>query len=176
MGLASLGHWCGRWRWSTRPTGTGGENADEDEMGWGEGAEGGEVHTPRSPHAQTKPQGHRQGYMGEELTGDIAGRGQITQPKPNCLVMPLSLGGAKTLESQHLREEEAPWLQPSARMTLGGSPRGKRAPHDPWALMAPRSICPASTRAHISLPSPPTHSASPACEPATMSQAPHAEG
>ena len=113
--------------------------------------------------------------MGAELTGDIAGRGQITQPKPNCLVMSLSLGGAKTSESQHLRGEEAPWHQPSARMTLGGSPRGKRASHDPWALTAPRSICPASTRAHINLPSPPTHSASPASEPATMSQAPHAE-
>ena len=34
MGLASLGHWCGRWRWNTRPTGTGGENGHEDEMGW----------------------------------------------------------------------------------------------------------------------------------------------
>lgn len=43
MGLASLGHCRGRWRWNTRPTGTGGENGDEDEMGWvGKGWRGGE--------------------------------------------------------------------------------------------------------------------------------------
>lgn len=52
MGLASLGHWCGRWRWSMRPTATGGENGDEDEMGWGweEGAQGGEAHTSSHHH------------------------------------------------------------------------------------------------------------------------------
>lgn len=35
MGLASLGHWCGRWRWDAWPTGTGGENEDDRMSGEG---------------------------------------------------------------------------------------------------------------------------------------------
>ena len=49
MGLASLGHWCGRWQWNTRPT----EPAERMEMrmrwdGAGRGMAGGKVQAPRA--------------------------------------------------------------------------------------------------------------------------------
>lgn len=85
MGLASLGHWCGRWRWNTRATGTGRENGDEDETGWdgaGKGWREGRFTRPGHQLLVGALPAHPC-WMGTDVTSDNAGMWGTTQPKPN---------------------------------------------------------------------------------------------
>lgn len=58
------------------PTGTGGENGDEGEMGWGrQGMKEGKGHVPRSAHTCR---------TGADLTSDITGMWGKVQLKPKA--------------------------------------------------------------------------------------------
>lgn len=108
--------------------GTGGENGDEDEMGWGREGDGGrEGSGSQGIIARTKRQQHAPAGWGQicPLT-----RGKLHQSQ-TMWVVPLRPRGAKNSQCQHLRGEEGPGTQPGTKMALPGSPR-ERLLLPPW--------------------------------------------